>query len=438
MLQPFDSQDHDNFPPAELDNYAKQMRDKQTNFLAFNKTMPKYMAVEYAKAQSTDWAAQLDDTFAKKGVWDMRYADVANPYAAGVDYNRDMGGPDIFKIKPDSAKIGTVSSENMAGQKRFMGLPVTNEKAEAADYIKDTVGESSRYDTVKPMAYTENAYHDYGYKVYGLEKPEEDSSAALAMFMRQSAKEKETAAFTHDVDFCPPGNTWVNGECIPIENNTKPICPYGWRLNGEGRCQLMPNKEFQEGTSSAPSSAPKKGGINTDMKRAKATIGQAGRDTEGAAKNIGEGAEDLAKKSWGAVRAGASGAYRDVSRGVGRTVAGIKTSGKDVIGGSEDLVKHEGSVMAHDIYKATHREKMVAVEDTLREHSTGIATDGETPVYTFFFQDWTPAQSLASFVLIAFLIFLVVFMVRYSIKSPMRQQVEYEKNRVIFKQNKQK
>ena len=251
MLQPFDGPDHDNFKPVELNNFGKESRAKQTNFLTFNKTMPKYMAVEYAKAQGVDWAKQFDDTFAQPGVYDERYGGIANPVAAGVDYNRDMGGPDIFKIKPDSAGIGTGSPEYMQGGKnKFMGLPVKREKAEVAKYIQDTVGESKKYDSVTPMAYkTQNAYQTYGYKEYGMEKPDEEAGGEMAMFLRNYKKrEKETAAFTHDVDYCPPGNTWVNGECIPIENNTKPVCPYGWKLNSEGRCQLLKSQEFMEGT----------------------------------------------------------------------------------------------------------------------------------------------------------------------------------------------
>ncbi len=424
MLQPFDGKDHDTFPAPDLNNYSREMRDKQTNFLAFNKTMPKYMAVEYAKGQGTDWAAQLDDTFAKKGVWQLRYGDVANPYAAGVDYNRDMGGPDIFKIKPDSAKIGTVSSEYMSGSKKFMGLPVKKEKAGVADYIKATVGGSKRFNTVKPMAYkTENAYETYGYKEYGLDKPEEDSNAALAMFMRSKANEKETAAFKHDSDYCPPGNTWVNGECIPIENKSKPVCPFGWRLNSEGRCQLMENKEFQDAraeSTQSPMKESSRGGINTDMKKARAALDRAGRDAEHAARNIGQGMEDVAKRSWGAAKSGASKAY-----------TGVRNGGKAVVGGSEDMVKQEGSVMAHDIYKATHKEKMIAVEDVpVVEKSTG---ESESPVYSFFFQEWTTAQSFVYFLMVMFLILLVVFFINYARRSPMRKQAEYEQNRLLLK-----
>ena len=217
---------------AHLSNYAKKMRKDQTNFLTFGKSVPHYVSVEYAKAaEKVDWARQLDDTFAVRGVEEFRYNDVANPFAEGQD-PWDMGP-------------GTHHIEHMRADKKFMGMPVKKkeEKAEAAKYIRDTVNQTKRYDNVQPIAYDE-PYDDYGYKEMGFK--ESSMGGALTMFTPRKKKEKETAAFAHDIKYCPEGSTWVAGECIPFANNLTPVCPYDFELNKDGRCQLAKNKEFNQ------------------------------------------------------------------------------------------------------------------------------------------------------------------------------------------------
>ena len=242
--------------PMHLSNYAKQMRKDDTNFLTFNKTKPAYMAVEFAKAETgeRDWAVELDDTFAKNGVWDFRYTNIANPYAAGDVYNRDMGGPNIFKTVPDNTR-----SEAMgATGKKVMGMHVVKkESASVAKYVKNASRSSQIKSNVPPAGYYNNAYDKYGYKEMGIKgrkrgKVDEDQGGGeMGMFMRNKAisnktqsKERETAVYKRDANFCPAGNTWVDGVCLPTEPRANPICPYGWVLNEGGRCQLAPSKEF--------------------------------------------------------------------------------------------------------------------------------------------------------------------------------------------------
>lgn len=265
-MMPFDTPQKDDFKPMPLNNFGRENRAKQTNFLTFNKQLPSYMAVEYAKASAMpgggqDWAAELDDTFAKPGVTKFRYSGIANPFAAGIDYNKDMGGPDIFKIGAGSGELGPREQhEYMKGRGKsggsLMNLPVEKtrkENADVAEYVKRTVGGDKRYDHVRPASYnTNNAYETYGYKEMGIDgadKADENFGSELVMFMRKnkerSKKEKETAIYRRDAEYCPEGHTWVDGHCVPTKpsGNRAHLCPYGWRLNSEGRCQVLKREE---------------------------------------------------------------------------------------------------------------------------------------------------------------------------------------------------
>ena len=152
MLQAFDQSPYiDDFVPMKLIPEAKQLRDDEMSFLAFDKpdlkdetiefqsghvlrqkidksekpyfsptTLPyKQDHTEYQKAgrgshkptfeQKGDNATysginhkkmnyvNYDDTFAKTGIFKTRYEDVANPVAEGIDYNMDFGGKNKFK-----------------------------------------------------------------------------------------------------------------------------------------------------------------------------------------------------------------------------------------------------------------------------------------------------------------------------------------------------
>jgi hypothetical protein len=257
MIQAFDSPAKDNFKPLHLDNYAQGTRANQTNFLTFNKPTPSYKAVEFASgsdASGHDWAVELDDTFAKPGVFKFRYEDVANPIAAGHDYNIDMGGKNIFKLKPGSA---SVESMNAKKNKQFMGMPVKGrkEKAAVADYVLDTVGADHKYDNEKPAQY--GAYKEYGYKEMGIsgKKVVENQKGAKSRMMmrddkskierRSGSRESATALYQRDVGYCQNGKHWVDGHCVDETWDRKkaPICPYGWEVNADGKCQLEKKME---------------------------------------------------------------------------------------------------------------------------------------------------------------------------------------------------
>ena len=194
-----------------------------------------------------------------------------------------------------------------------------------------------------------------------------------------------------------------------------PTCPDGYKMDMQGKCQMIAKPAFQRSTEY------QKGGINSDLARAKEMAMKAGEDVKSTARNLGSGLGDVAKSSWNTARKGYDGA-----------VAGAKNVVKADMAGAKGMMQHEGSVMAEDIYKAKHREKMVAVEDNSRvEHNTGEAQ--EAPVYTFLFSTYTPAQTFINFVLFIFFIFLVVFLINYSFKSPMRQQAQYERNKMLLR-----
>lgn len=101
------------FATAPASAATKSHRQSETNFLAFSDPQsahanPKeFMSAEavtkFERTQhrvplaknadgSPDWAVQLDDTFAKPGVWQFRYKNIAPPVTQGTGYI-DMGVP---------------------------------------------------------------------------------------------------------------------------------------------------------------------------------------------------------------------------------------------------------------------------------------------------------------------------------------------------------
>ena len=438
MLQPFDNPDTDSFKPLPLNNFARETRKQQTNFLTFNKQQPSYQAVEFARGASangggTDWSAELDDTFAKRGVWDFRYDDVANPVAAGVDYNRDMGGPDIFKIKPESARPGTSIAEQMGGASRasstqdsplggggkLLGrVPVRRENetgGRMAQYVKDTVGQDKKFDNVKPAAYkTKNAYETYGYKEYGIDRSaaDEDAAAALAMFLRKPKTENETAVLVRDVEYCPEGHTWVDGHCIPTNHPEgdagSPICPFGWHMNAEGRCQLDKNKEMMEGSSSShPAHSI---GNNNNNGGGGGLSRRVHRDANGVLRLAQSEVND---------------AKSDVASLLRKAKQGLDQEGRAI----SARVRNEGSVMADDLHRAVHKESMTAGggPDSWNVVAKDASSSSEQPGYRFSYESWSSTGSVLGFVGLLFLIILVVIAIRYAYRSPMRRQIEIER-----------
>lgn len=70
------------------------MREQDTNFLAF---YPKKENME-GEVPNKDWAKELDDTFAKPGVWAFRYQSIAPQPLTGTGY-MDMGVPKSKRVE---------------------------------------------------------------------------------------------------------------------------------------------------------------------------------------------------------------------------------------------------------------------------------------------------------------------------------------------------
>ena len=87
MFQLFSTKKSHDLQPLQLNNTAKLYQEQGTSFLAFNKPVLKDVAVEYQLADDytaksvdqplriTDQGNALDNTFAKKGVFALRYGD---------------------------------------------------------------------------------------------------------------------------------------------------------------------------------------------------------------------------------------------------------------------------------------------------------------------------------------------------------------------------
>jgi len=94
-------------------------RASETNFLAFTDAQSQHAnSKEFMSAEavtkfertqhrvpmaknadgSPDWAVQLDDTFAKPGVWQFKYKNIAPPITQGTGYI-DMGVPENRRVE---------------------------------------------------------------------------------------------------------------------------------------------------------------------------------------------------------------------------------------------------------------------------------------------------------------------------------------------------
>lgn len=156
--------------PLPLTEEAKQMRQNQTNFLAFSgpKRGTERMAGDGA---SINWAAELDDTFAKPGVWQFRYQSIAPRGATGTGYI-DTG---VAKSKQVELQYGHKSGQAL---------------------VKARMGQPHPAWQYQSYGYQENAT---GYA------PEPENMSA--------PKEKSTAQYDDDEVVCPSGYYLLNGRC---------------------------------------------------------------------------------------------------------------------------------------------------------------------------------------------------------------------------------
>lgn len=148
--------------PMPLTAKARQMRKNQTNFLALSG--PKRGTEKMTgDGSSIDWAKELDDTFAKPGVWQFRYQSIAPRGATGTGYI-DMGVP---KSKRVELQYGHKSGQALV--KARMGQP-----------------------------HTAWQYESYGYH---------EKATGYA------PEEKNTAEHDGDEEVCPAGYYMLNGRC---------------------------------------------------------------------------------------------------------------------------------------------------------------------------------------------------------------------------------
>lgn len=295
MFQLFSTKKSRDLQPLQLNNTAKLYQEQGTSFLAFNKPVLKEVAVEYQLADDytaksvdqplriTDQGNALDNTFAKKGVFALRYGDRGKDISDADTYSIDFGG------KAPRALGYYENKERMVVEKGKWSSKF-KENADLAQYVKDTVGADKKYDNVKPKMYERmsgvvtydqkntkfdgykplKAYEDYGYRQSDHWVKNEPFIGGLAMNVRKHEK-----SYVMDIDdeVCAEGSYVVNGRCIPQGRNEphacpenwefrpgygcvekqeadKPICMPGWYLNEKGMCAV---KELNVGESETDS-----------------------------------------------------------------------------------------------------------------------------------------------------------------------------------------
>lgn len=222
--------------PLPLNPTAVQLNQRGTNFLAFNRRLSSEPAVEFATGESQaglagagptwpgvwpgglkvrDTDPELRHSFAKPGIFGFRYKDVANPIAYGSDYNIDFG--------PGKPGPGVVAAE------RANGIPVD-----------PTMLDPMPPPAPRQMIFTEkstgmlpdpaNAYATYGYK---------ETAEWLPGANRAARRMEKTRVMDMDSNQCAPGDSQVNGFCMP-SNNARVSCPPGWTYGPDGQCHRNP------------------------------------------------------------------------------------------------------------------------------------------------------------------------------------------------------
>jgi hypothetical protein len=210
--------------PLRLNPTAVEYSYKGTDFLAFNKPLSSQPVVEFAHAESSapyNWngvwpgklrVSQTDpmlvDTFAKPGVFNFRYKDVANPVAYGSDFQYDYG--------PGRPGPGVVAAERAIGDAMDpMPPPVRRQMI---------FTEKLRADIVNPP---ENAYENYGYK---------ETATWTRIGGSPSAAEK-SRVMDNDNNACGPNESWVDGQCFAGQHAVA-SCPPGYTYRSDGQCHL--------------------------------------------------------------------------------------------------------------------------------------------------------------------------------------------------------
>lgn len=214
--------------PLRLNSTAVKYNFDGTDFLAFNKPLSSQPVVEFAHAESPvpySWEGvwpgklrvkqtdpMLVNTFAKPGVFNFRYKDVANPIAYGSDFQYDFGsgrpGPGVLAAERAMGDTAAMYDDPMPPPVRRQ--MIFTEKMKAYDGP-----------IVNPP---DHAYENYGYK-------------ETTTWTRNGADQsvERTRVMGDDSSACGPGESWVDGQCF----NGQPAvasCPPGWRYHDDGQC----------------------------------------------------------------------------------------------------------------------------------------------------------------------------------------------------------
>lgn len=199
------------YAPASLSEEGKSMRKAETNFLTFKDVRSKRAGKEYQTAAdpknpdgSTNWAVQLDDTFAQPGVWKFRYHNIA-PDVSGVS-----GFGYIDKGVPEEYRVELQRGAELMSAKRELALRDGDEAVSLSNSFE--LGNFG--------------YEQYGYKEQGSGANRVENMQAQAINGFRSG----------DTSICPAGLTWNGLGCVP-ETGGQGICAFGWESKN-GRCEL--------------------------------------------------------------------------------------------------------------------------------------------------------------------------------------------------------
>lgn len=249
--------------PVKLNNTAKIYDRFGVNFLAFGGEPLKNQVIEYQKADLAGYTAQsadvpldvntprgmplLDNTFNKRGVFDFRYKDIANPEAAGVsNYNRDFGGKDPTALGYRDPQQDRAAAERQLADfvkrdrdftKQFDHLmPKRYERMGAGPRHMD---QTAYFNQINPI----KAYSEYGYRE--------------SMDWNKTGKRENSTVIEMDDKYCPDGSLVVAGQCLETdhESPTK-YCPEGYKyVNGECKPDDLKKLTLSEPGDPRPSAA---------------------------------------------------------------------------------------------------------------------------------------------------------------------------------------
>lgn len=219
--------------PLRLNSTAVKYNFDGTDFLAFNKPLSSQPVVEFAHAESPvpyNWEGvwpgklrvkqtdpMLVDTFAKPGVFNFRYKDVANPIAYGSDFQYDFGsgrpGPGVIAAERATGDTAAMYDDPMP--------PPVRRQMIFTEKIKEKM-KAYNGPVANPP---EHAYENYGYK---------ETTTWTRNGASQSSAEK-TRVMSNDSVGCEPNDSWVDGQCFAGQNAVA-SCPPGYRYHDDGQC----------------------------------------------------------------------------------------------------------------------------------------------------------------------------------------------------------